>query len=724
MATPSVTPTADEYSTPIPQGAAIAQSGGDYSTPIPQGATIGQPTGNPATPAQHSDEIQINPNDSFLTKAAKGVGGVLEGVGEGLFSTAAGASDLADKVTGAQPGAANKELHTLAGDNNTQRGTAQSIGYGGETLMEFMLGDEALKALPLAKRLGVAAKITSALEGSPRLMKAVQIGADALNTRAGEIGIDALKTGARTGLVQGGQTLVRTGGDVDTAAKQAGVAAVTGGAVGGITGAIGSAARGAGNAAENVKALSRVAEDAPTRPDIVQSLSDKVKAADQLRHTEFESGIQDLQGRLEGSTEDKLGSPVAKRAQELLDNPDPDEDPDVAAVKTAAGEKLDKPVRDLFTRAANGGEMTEAGDGDLEDTGVLDANGKPIMKEATAEEGEPQQWSIDNLIKYRQAVRKLSAQYPLGDVNGRALRQLLPAVDDTIDKLADQSKDATASADYQQLRNTYRIKQEAFNNPVIKKIMEGNETDAANDFITQGKASGGTLGGKKAGNIADLKTVLGDDGVHQFGTQIVHNMLNDATHDGHVNPAKFVNAWNKISNETKDSGLFDFSEKPDNSNPGSLTEAAQHLAQQSDPAKKGLASLIKDARSAAMLQHLNRVGVLGGAGAILGMVPIPRVGAIGSEFGAGLLSTLGMVSEARGVQTGRDILDYVANHPALWKTYSAAGKAASSPVAGKVADIARIGAAKGLASTVVPVPRKNQAHSVYSSLRSSLGGND
>jgi hypothetical protein len=177
---------------------------------------VSQPTD--ATIAPKSDEITINPNDSLLTKAGKTAGGFLEGVGEGVFGTAAGASDIADRMTGMQKGGANRYLHTLAGDDNASHGTAQLFGQGGETIAEFLLGDEVLKGAALSDKLLQSGRIAKMIEGSPRIKKALEIGISAL----------------RSGTAQGVDTLVKSGGDTGEATGQGLMA-------GGLTAGLGAA---------------------------------------------------------------------------------------------------------------------------------------------------------------------------------------------------------------------------------------------------------------------------------------------------------------------------------------------------------------------------------------------------------------------------------------------------------------------------------------------------
>lgn len=170
---------------------------GSAPPPPPAGfvpADQAQPQAQTNAPSQ-SDEIQINPSDNLATKAGKAALGTFEGIGEGVFGTAAGASDLIDKATGMNPGAVNAYLHTEAGDNDTSHGLPQTAGRGIETLMEFVLGDEALKGLSVSQRLLKASKLAKTVEESPMLSRVFQAGVRAL--RGGAVGTvqGGLKTG-------------------------------------------------------------------------------------------------------------------------------------------------------------------------------------------------------------------------------------------------------------------------------------------------------------------------------------------------------------------------------------------------------------------------------------------------------------------------------------------------------------------------------------------------
>lgn len=251
--------------TPLASGASQSPAGGDSSS----GDIFDQLA---AANAPNPGAIHFGPNDGIGTTVAKGLGAIGEGAGQGLLSGINGIIDMGNKVadythTDRVPQSVSDTLQQrqqeLAADNK-ENPTLNKIGYGGETLAEFMMGDEALKALPMSERLLQTAKTMKIFEKSPKLMQALKIGAEAANT------------GARTGVVQGAQTLARTGGDVKQAASDAATAGVVGGATGAVTGALGNFLSKGGKAAQTVQGMSDAATNAPTEQGVFGSLADHI----------------------------------------------------------------------------------------------------------------------------------------------------------------------------------------------------------------------------------------------------------------------------------------------------------------------------------------------------------------------------------------------------------------------------------------------------------------
>lgn len=689
----------------IPQGAVVgdpAHAGAGAA--IPQGAVIGD--GSQTNNSSQPDSLEGTSEDWGA------MGNVTMGAVHGLASTAGGLVHAFQKVVphlGLEPKPVvnhvadfldrwSKPDTGIIGHDEASKVEAQ-VGYGGETLMEFILGDEAIKALPMAQRLEAASKIFKVAEGSPRIMKALQVGANMLAKGAVE--------GTRAGVVQGGQTLVRSGGDIKEAAKDAATTAATAGALGTATGTVAEALGGMGKTASKVKDLSEYAGNASTKEEVAKAISQRINDAETKLHTDYEAGVQDLNKRLGDEEINATDNPLVAKAKEILAEPNPEDHPTVGRTKEAAGDALDKKVKDLLKEYSTGIEP-ESKPETVEPSGLLDAQGNPIQPQAPLPKENPP-YKINDLIQLRQTIRSMAEGYDRGDINSRALRRLLPAVDDTIQKLADQAGDQAAGKDYAALRNTYRSKINLFDEPVIQKLTDGKVDDAAKDFV--GVLRNGTAlptAGKIRYNTDALRGIIGDDGVKEFGRQVFGTLMQDSVENGRFNPSKFIDTMKRVNGETLSDlfGFKDIDEKP-NLNPGSLAEAQKSASLQTE-AQSGLRKLYRDAQSAADLQHLTRLGLLTGAGAVAGSAMHP--------VGLGLGTLLGLsVAESGGsIAKGRELLNYVANHPAAWKTYEALGKTANSSAAKGAARVAR-----GVAAQASPHIR-SAAKNVYQTLAGSL----
>lgn len=119
------------------------------------------------------DEANNGVGENLAVGFAKGAGDTLENtVGKGLPGKGPQKSDL--------------EAH----------GIAQSAGKIGENIMEFVAGDEALKGLGLADKLGVAQKIAKFAESHPVAAKLIEAGMNSLRGGTLSAGQQAVKGGS------------------------------------------------------------------------------------------------------------------------------------------------------------------------------------------------------------------------------------------------------------------------------------------------------------------------------------------------------------------------------------------------------------------------------------------------------------------------------------------------------------------------------------------------
>lgn len=144
---------------------------------------------------------------------------VVRGSEKAFTETLSGTSQLAGKAAD-KLGLRHKDLSQLITDGGQTRGIfgelpdpesvttpvgfGEHVGYIGENIMEFFAGDEALKALSLAEKFQLAAKLTKLAESNPAIAKLIGAGLRA----------------TRTGAVSGAQEAAHGGdtGDILTAA--------------------------------------------------------------------------------------------------------------------------------------------------------------------------------------------------------------------------------------------------------------------------------------------------------------------------------------------------------------------------------------------------------------------------------------------------------------------------------------------------------------------------
>jgi hypothetical protein len=192
--------------------------------------------------------------------------GLVIGGARGAALTAAGLAHIARKVTGTTGSTTNAEKSAQAFGEGGDTG-AEEAGKFIESAGEFMMGDEALKGLSYVDKLKQVLPALKILEKSPPLAK-------------------AMAAAIQQGTVGGAQALVKTGGDVGTAAE-------TGVATGAFGGILSAATEGAAGflakrapaaetiAGETVPSLSSQRAGTGARGDVTNAETPKVAAAQQ-----------------------------------------------------------------------------------------------------------------------------------------------------------------------------------------------------------------------------------------------------------------------------------------------------------------------------------------------------------------------------------------------------------------------------------------------------------
>ena len=436
----------------------------------------------------------------------------------GVASTAAGMLEAGSKYTPLgilaakiAPNAMHDAQQWLQNQSqNTGTDTAskieQGIGKGGESLTEFLLGDEALKGLSYADKMQHVAKVAKIIEKSPKLSAAIQSGAELAKVQGelspeeiqlirqyprlakfASIGAEALRHGA----VQGAQTFAQTGGDAKEAGKQALEMAGTSGALGATLGAIGGVAGKVGKTAETAQALTDAAKNAPTaegvrgqvegfvnealNPERAKLDSERAKldsakrdiagfaagtpsketlaeeaqkyaqTAEQNYHGAYQQGIAGIQGDLAGETIPYENSPLHQAAQELVQHGEDTSKPlDTGFKKTRPGSPALNSRLDFL---ANPQKEAEAATPET----WVDANGVSHTEEAApTEEQKPINLDINELLSRRkelgEQLRNTGWSTDLERQDRSIYKRLMQGVDDSIQTLAENANSKAQEA--------------------------------------------------------------------------------------------------------------------------------------------------------------------------------------------------------------------------------------------------------------------------------------
>lgn len=649
------------YSTPIPQGAAAsqaaapqqapqqaaqstpqaaAQGGGDlYSTPIPQGASV-----SASAPEQGGGSEGAPQGGSTTGDFLKGAG---IGAVSGMAHTLHGIPYVGEKLV---PEAGLQAMEGMTPDSTAGK-IGHAAGYGGETLTEFILGDEALQGLALSQRLGAAAKIAKTLEGSPKTLAALKIGAEALSSGV----VAGTQEGLRTGSVKEG---------LKAGATMAGTSAVIGGALAPVKAALAAGAK----TAETTKALATEGEQAIPKPEMANTVRDWLEQAKESMHNRFQAGIDHMKDAFGDETIEPKEAPMADTAKDILKKPVPSEHPFVSTGKEMVGEGLDPSVRTFIEQIAKGEVPDEAA---AQAAKAGEEGPKIVLTDAEPEVGEEAEAAktkpappadINALTQIRQLAREKMSQYDYGDINARALRKLINGtngvggIDGTIDALAEKVDNPELSDYYKTLRSNYRNLVGHFeSSPVINKLMEARPGRAVDD-VEQALISGTNQGAK----LNSLKTVLDSvDPTHMrdIADNVMRNWIKDATTEsGTIDYNKFLKSWDKAA-KVRDE-LF--------SRSGSSVP---------------IQSVIDDARTARNVQFASKVGLLT---------------TVGGHFAGPLGVLVGLAIGSGEKSAGKDLINYVVEHPKVWKMVTGASKIAESKPAAVASKATKFGIANTL----------------------------
>jgi hypothetical protein len=192
----------------------VSNAGPAAATPPPAA------TAAPVSGTAHVDDIVSNQgparaapadNSSTLSKVGDWAKGTAEGATESMGETIQSLPWIGKKILSPEAMQAEREYFK---PGSPAEKVGQTTGDIAEPVLEFVLGDEALKGVALAEKLGIASKIADIAKTSPYIGKILQHGVNA--ARMGTVGAaeakakgasntDALKAGVVAGI--GGEAI-------------------------------------------------------------------------------------------------------------------------------------------------------------------------------------------------------------------------------------------------------------------------------------------------------------------------------------------------------------------------------------------------------------------------------------------------------------------------------------------------------------------------------------
>ncbi len=612
---------ADQQIPGLPEGAILAPLGTAAQSAQPQAASIpglpagatlaplGTAAGTPQqTPLERNQAYnaahplpQPGAMDQFLNASGAETGGLSTlanaaiGQVKGLAQTGVTTAKLASKIPGVHQlmqsdlplihHALDTEHLNAADQSTTPTNAAQKVGYGGESLAEFLIpGGEVGKAVGwTAKTLADSSKIMGVLEKSPKAIQAMKIGAAALQDAA-KLGPaekalvaahpwlarfipvvgEAIAAGTTAGAAAGakataehtpeapkpqglsdlvapkpapeegsfaelGQSLkAGTGAGLEEGVKTGLMTAGLGGALAGAGGLLSKVAGGfeKGGAAtvksaDAVTGATKAAETAPASQSIADTLKSHLEDANKQMHSDFESKINKVAENVP-NTVPLHETPLVQTAKDLL--------------------KAEKP--------ANKGALTRSGEA-LEPLSDKAKNLlKPLVQiadEAATNPEAAEQVGVKELIEYRQQVRAASAKLDWNAPEKDIYKKVMDSIDDTIQDMADKSGNPGAASDYKAARADYKNEVKNFSNTDVKAFMAGDKGGPSQIADITSRLNRGETA---ANDLKVLRKTVGDDAMNKVSDQMLQRTMADSQTNGRFDPKIFMDKvakWPKAS---------------------------------------------------------------------------------------------------------------------------------------------------------------------------------
>lgn len=431
--------------------------------------------------------------------------GVLKGVGQ----TVSGTASLLEKVPGVRDIPVIKNLATESQNGDYQQhGVAQNLGGGLESIGEFLAGDEVLKGLTVAKRLGLASKVAELAENSPRLKAALEVGMDAM----------------RQGTVGGAQTLAHGG----TAGEAAGVGAFTG-TVSAAAGGLGMGMKAiydavASNSPEAISAaLEGARQEGSNLADKIAGQSvgvqgdegviQALKDAKTQMSVDYTHGIANILKQMPDMPINLWKSPVQTVAKDILEK---------------GGLQLPQETTAAF-QAAIPEEMKAV---------------QPLLKILTTGLGTGQglTYTAEQFLDMRQAVGKIINDFGESSSVGRSMYRVKNAMDDTFETAAQEAGKPKIAKALQQTRAAYGEQLASFERNTIQKLAYG-QPDAVANLIMGGQ--------ERIANAHALRSLIGIQNMNKVEGQMIKQMLLKSDVKGTFNPQVFIRSFNSLGPEVQ-----------------------------------------------------------------------------------------------------------------------------------------------------------------------------
>lgn len=459
---------------------------------VPSDAVAGEPNPNPPAPER-----------GFVENIA---GGVMKSVVPAANELANIMAAAYEKLRGrGQSIGLSDVIHPAQVTDNEQPSIGRDIGEVGGNVAQFILGDEALKSLSLADRLGVASKIAKAVEGSPKAAKALDIGmtalrqgtvGGALSLTKGESAPEAEKEAAVTGVVSASLGLVGMGATAlyESIARQTPEAIAEAKAL-----AIDSGSKLANDIADK----SKVAGGLGSEVEGAQLIKQQITAASDAMHADYAQGLHNIVEKAGDITTNIDNSPLLQTAKEFTTMSDIPENLRPALQNpTVQGAKV----------AEFAGEITN---------------------------GEQVDYSIKELEGMRRVVGdkvRMLESNPAEYEARNAWIAIRGSLDATIQKSLSDANMPELAKELSDLRSVYADQTKAFESNIIQRLANGHPNTVADVLLNK----------ESVFNVNVLRHIIGADNMKPVEGHLLKRLIERATVDGDFQPKSFVRNFNNL----------------------------------------------------------------------------------------------------------------------------------------------------------------------------------